>query len=127
LNPVSPGRWCIRAALALGFLVVMSGTAEWLTWVNADRYPEWLARQFVADGNETSAGIIKLIPVFEKLCDRLGGFAVEKKDNGMFLRCDNSPHWQSGKSRFTTSLSASSLKAACYEKRPGSASDRHLY
>ncbi|MBV8042577.1 hypothetical protein [Pluralibacter sp.] len=91
MKPVFPMRWGIRAALALSFLVMMSGTAEWLTWVNADRYPTWLAREFITDGNETSAGIIELMPAFQKLCGNPGGFAVDTKENGMFLRCDNSP------------------------------------
>ncbi|WP_312629577.1 hypothetical protein [Scandinavium sp.] len=32
--------------LILGFLTMMAGTAEWLIWVNADRYPHWLAHGY---------------------------------------------------------------------------------
>lgn len=31
------------------------------------------------------------MPAFQKLCGKSGGFAVDTKENGTFLRCDNSP------------------------------------
>lgn len=90
MNAVTFLQRSISVGAIAGVLVIMAGAAEWLVWVNADRYPHWLATEMIVDGAGASADLLAQMPVFEQQCGRKGGFAVETKVNGTFLRCENS-------------------------------------
>jgi hypothetical protein len=89
MNTIIWLRRIISVGILAGFLIIMTGAAEWLIWVNADRYPPWLATDMIVDGAGSSADLITGMPAFEQQCGQKGGFAVEMKVNGTFLRCEN--------------------------------------
>ncbi|CAH5266929.1 TPA: hypothetical protein MXB93_004542 [Klebsiella pneumoniae] len=79
----------------------MASVIELQYWRNADTYPVWLTKhlRIYPENNEKSLIRIEM-ETFDKVCgDNRGLLAVTQKQNGMFMRCDDSPglfSWFSG-------------------------------
>ncbi|WP_336709119.1 MULTISPECIES: hypothetical protein [unclassified Cedecea] len=64
---------------------------ERLVWVNADNYPDWLAYDLSSPPLEGPGNLEKAAAFFDKTCgDNRGQLSVKNKENGIFMRCDDS-------------------------------------
>lgn len=73
------------------FLVGLAMVAERLVWVNAGTYPAWLTTDLVSPPLEGTGNQEKAAAFFDKTCgDNRGQLSVKNKENGIFMRCDDS-------------------------------------
>ncbi|EMM9643290.1 hypothetical protein P7V44_07575 [Providencia sp. CRE-3FA-0001] len=77
---------CFILFLMFGFITTM----ERLVWVNADSYPTFLAKDLDSPALSDPNSIASSIEYFENVCgeDR-GLMSFITKNNGLFLRCDD--------------------------------------
>lgn len=75
-------------------------------WRNADIYPVWLTKHLRISPEKNEKSLIRIeMETFDKVCgDNRGLFAVTQKQNGMFLRCDDSQDSFHGSVAFTKSI-----------------------
>ncbi|MCG0107024.1 hypothetical protein NMT81_24585 [Escherichia coli] len=79
----------------------MASVIELQYWRNADTYPVWLTKHLRISPENNDKSLIRIeMETFDKVCgDKRGLLAVTQKQNGMFMRCDDSPgffSWFSG-------------------------------
>lgn len=79
----------------------MASVIELQYWRNADTYPVWLTKHLRISPENNEKSLIRIgMETFDKVCgDNRGLLAVTQKQNGMFMRCDDSPRffsWSSG-------------------------------
>ncbi len=64
---------------------------ERLVWVNADSYPAFLAKDLDSPALPDPDSIVSSIEYFQNVCGKdRGMMSFVTKDNGRFLRCDDS-------------------------------------
>jgi hypothetical protein len=71
----------------------MASVIELQYWRNADTYPVWLTKHLRISPENNEKSLIRIgMETFDKVCgDNRGLLAVTQKQNGMFMRCDDSP------------------------------------
>jgi len=88
----------------------MASVIELQYWRNADTYPVWLTKHLRISPENNEKSLIRIgMETFDKVCgDNRGLLAVTQKQNGMFMRCDDSPgffSWFSGVYKVSVGLS----------------------
>ncbi|RPD91705.1 hypothetical protein BBB56_23205 [Candidatus Pantoea deserta] len=82
-------RHLILPVWAAAILVFVLSFAERLVWVNAQSYPAWLAKVVYTDQSLDNPEV--LMNIQDEQCSGIKGFrAIEMKNNGLFMRCDES-------------------------------------
>lgn len=79
----------------------MASVIELQYWRNADTYPVWLIKHLRISPENNEKSLIRIeMETFDKVCgENRGLLAVTQKQNGMFMRGDDSPgffSWSSG-------------------------------
>nr|QQQ58165.1 hypothetical protein JJQ52_00060 [Citrobacter freundii] len=78
----------------------MASVIELQYWRNADTYPVWLTKHLrISPESNDKEPDKDRNGTFDKVCgDKGASLAVTQKQNGMFMRCDDSPvfSWFSG-------------------------------
>lgn len=86
---IRASRRLILPVWAAVMLVFVLSFAERLIWVNAQNYPAWLAKEVYTDQSLDNPEV--LMNIQDAQCRGTNGFkSIEMKNNGLFMRCDQS-------------------------------------